>query len=240
MNEIEMIDPLDLTLHSVALATPRMSSLAFEALKDDIEINGQIEPVILYRGKIVDGRHRWLVAQDLGLEKIKCVSLSQNTKLIELESLVQSKENRRHETAAQLAIRAYRLKVSGNKYKSFAKAAMAIGANTKRVSEANKIASTYGRLDILELLFNGESFNTGTQERPFYTDSLGTILRWLEETNSIVNGSRSVAIEPRDELTADENIIIAKILQVIRKESSLVQAEISKRVYYELNISGSE
>lgn len=238
--EIEMIDPLELTLHKSALSTPKMNVASYDALKSDIEINGQLEAITLYRGKIIDGRHRWLIAQDLGMETMKCVSLPNNTKLMELDSIVQSKENRRHETPSQLAIRAYRLRIDKeSQYSSFSKAASAIGANPKRVSEAKKIAEVYGRLDILEILFNGEKFNTGSGTRPFYTDSLGTINVWLED-NSTVSSTKNLGISPREELTSDESLIVADILNVIRKESKLVQAEISRRVYHELNISGSE
>ena len=61
IQEVHLMHPDELSLHPEALSTPRMSEVAFEALKRDIEMQGQLEPVIAYRGKICDGRHRWLI-----------------------------------------------------------------------------------------------------------------------------------------------------------------------------------
>lgn len=61
---------------------------------------------------------------------------------------------RRHESASQLAIRAYRLKMDPiNECDSFSEAADKVGANRKRVSEVKKVIELYGRNDIIELLF---------------------------------------------------------------------------------------
>ena len=35
------------------LSTPKMNSENYEALKRDIEMNGQIDPITVYRGKII-------------------------------------------------------------------------------------------------------------------------------------------------------------------------------------------
>ena len=53
--EIHSIDPKDLVLHPEALATPKMNQEQYEALKANIEMFGQLDPVTVYRGKIVDG-----------------------------------------------------------------------------------------------------------------------------------------------------------------------------------------
>ena len=130
VQEIKSITPELLTLHPEALATPKMSGIAYDALKRDIEINGQLDPVITYRGKIVDGRHRWLIIQELGIDFIKYIELPNNTTIAQLRRLVQSKETRRHETAGQLAIRAYRLyEQKDSEFSSMSAAADAVGAN---------------------------------------------------------------------------------------------------------------
>ena len=109
--DIYSINPKELTLHPEALATPRMNSENYEALKRDIEMNGQIDPITVYRGKIVDGRHRWLIIQELELDLIKYKKMPNNSTLKEIRSMVNSRETRRHESASQLAIRAYKLKM---------------------------------------------------------------------------------------------------------------------------------
>lgn len=231
--EIYTINPEDLVLHPEALATPKMTSENYEALKQDIEMNGQIDPVSVYRGKIVDGRHRWLILQELGVDTIKYTKLPNNTTLEEIKQLVHSKEMRRHESAGQLAIRAYRLKVAPNSvYSSFVAAANAVGANRKRVSEVKKIIEVYNRPDIIDWLFEGNAFNTGTEYAPFWTDSLGTILNWLAEHGTISGAQKKPeGIQPREELTEDEQLLVNTYVKAMVKESDLVLKEIAKQLY---------
>jgi hypothetical protein len=204
-----------------------------DVLKRDIEINGQLDPVTTYRGKIVDGRHRWLIIQELGIDEIKYIKLANNATLADIRQVVQSKELRRHETASQLAIRAYRMKSThDSKFKSSAEVAKAIGANPKRIVEVKKVVELYGRNDIIDLLFNGKKFNVGTHTIPFWTDSLGTILRWLEEHGTIIDAKQQVAtIEPRKELTEDEETLVNSYVNTLSKESELVRQHISDRLY---------
>ena len=231
--EVFRISPEELTLHPEALATPRMSDESYDALKRDIEINGQLDPVTTYRGKIVDGRHRWLIIQELGIDFIKYIELPNNTTIAQLRRLVQSKETRRHETAGQLAIRAYRLyEQKDSEFSSMSAAADAVGANRKRVSEIKKIIEMYGRTDIINKLFDGEQHNVGTLTIPFWTDSLGTILRWLEEHGTIIDAKQQVAkIEPRKELTSDEEKLVNSYVNTLGKESELVRQHVSDRLY---------
>ena len=233
IQEIHTITVKDLVLHVEALATPRMSVESYEALKADILLNGQIDPVLVFRGKIIDGRHRWLILQELGIDSIKYIALPNNTTLAQLRSIVQSKETRRHESPAQLAIRAYRLKVAPNsEYKSFASAADAVGATKSRVSEANSIVAIYGRLDILDMLFNGDKFNTGTETAPFHTDSLATILKWLATYGKAITPVRKIAgIEPRKELSTDEQLTLTSYINAITKESELVRIALANHLY---------
>ena len=231
--EVFRISPEELTLHPEALATPRMSDESYDALKRDIEINGQLDPVTTYRGKIVDGRHRWLIIQELGVGVIKYKKMPNNSTLKEIRSMVNSRETRRHESASQLAIRAYKLKMDpSNGITSFSESADKIGANRKRVSEVKRIIEVYGRNDIIELLFAGEKFNTGKAQIPFWTDSLGTILNWLAEHGTIVGAKQQKAsIEPRKELTEDEQFLVNSYVNALKKESDLVLEHIAHALY---------
>ena len=224
----------ELTLHPLANTTPCMSSEQFEALKADMEMNGQLEPITLYRNRIIDGRHRWRALRELREDFIKTMSLPNNTKIQELEAYVNSKEIRRHESPAQLAIRAYKLKtMPDSQYSSFAKAAAAVGANVKRVSEAKQIVEVYKRPDILEWLYEGNKFDVGVGNTPFYTDSLGTILNWLKEYGTI-NSNGDSPVQPREELTGEEEILCTQYLNVISKESELVIKTIASRLYSQI------
>lgn len=234
--EIYSIDPKDLVLHPEALATPKMNSEQYEALKADLEMNGQLDPITVYRGKIVDGRHRWLIIQELGIDVIKYKKMPNNSTLQAIKTIVNSRETRRHESVSQLAIRAYRLKTAKeSSCTSFSEAADLVGVPRKRVSEVKKIIETYGRNDIIELLFAGEKFNTGTAQIPFWTDSLGTILNWLAEHGTVVGAKQQKAsIEPRKELTEDEQLLVNTYMNALSKESQLVMEAVSKAMYSKL------
>ena len=147
--------------------------------------------------------------------------------------MVNSRETRRHESVGQLAIRAYKLKMDpSNKLASISEAAELIGVPRKRVSEVKRIIEVYGRNDIIELLFAGEKFNTGTAQIPFWTDSLGTILNWLAEHGTIVGAKQQKAsIEPRKELTEDEQFLVNSYVNALKKESDLVLEHIAHALY---------
>lgn len=54
--------------HPVASMFPLMEGAEFDALVADIAEHGQLEPIWLYEGKVLDGRNRWRACQQLGIE----------------------------------------------------------------------------------------------------------------------------------------------------------------------------
>jgi hypothetical protein len=55
-----------LKIHPICDMVPKMSAEAFEALKADIQKNGQVDPIWVKTGEIIDGRHRWRACRELG------------------------------------------------------------------------------------------------------------------------------------------------------------------------------
>lgn len=55
-------------VHPLAELVPSMSDAEYDDLKADIEANGQREPITLYEGKILDGRHRARALDELNIE----------------------------------------------------------------------------------------------------------------------------------------------------------------------------
>jgi N6-adenosine-specific RNA methylase IME4 len=53
--------------HEIANIFPMMVGAEYEQLLADIMENGQLDPVVLYEGKILDGRNRWKACMELGL-----------------------------------------------------------------------------------------------------------------------------------------------------------------------------
>ena len=55
-------------IHPLADCFPRMPGPEFVLLKKDIRENGLIEPIWVYDGKVLDGRHRQFACQEVGVE----------------------------------------------------------------------------------------------------------------------------------------------------------------------------
>lgn len=58
----------DLDVHELCKLFPVMGGDQFNALVEDIRTNGLLSPVVLYEGKILDGRHRYKACVNLGIE----------------------------------------------------------------------------------------------------------------------------------------------------------------------------
>jgi ParB-like chromosome segregation protein Spo0J len=93
------------TIHPLANIFPRMSHDEFKALVDDIRVNGVRQPITLYLGQILDGRHRYDAAKEAGRE------LTDNKDFVELKStddplkfVISQNVQRRHLNESQRAI----------------------------------------------------------------------------------------------------------------------------------------
>ena len=65
---IYTISPTDkVDVHELAAAFPLTEGKEFEQMKKSIETEGQQIPVIMYKGKLLDGRNRWQACRELGI-----------------------------------------------------------------------------------------------------------------------------------------------------------------------------
>lgn len=179
MYNMEYKKLIDITLHKLTETHPVMSVEQFQALTKDIEENGQLQPVLVYRGKIVDGRHRYKALTLLGSENIKVEVLANNLSLDDVVRLVNSTEMRRHQSPTQLAIKGYRLYKLG-KYTQrevISRAGCSL-SNLKYVV----LLESLGRLDVVELLESGGKFDVSRDSRfNKMTDSLLAITSYVKE-----------------------------------------------------------
>jgi ParB-like chromosome segregation protein Spo0J len=87
-------------VHPAASLLPRMPAAEFDALVEDIRVNGQRMPVLLAGGLIVDGRHRWEACERIGIE-----CMTESIDIDDAAALVRSLNvHRRHLTESQRAI----------------------------------------------------------------------------------------------------------------------------------------
>lgn len=59
---------LSLALSPLTALFPPMTAAQYAALKDSIAVQGLLEPLLVHRGEVIDGRHRWRACQELDVE----------------------------------------------------------------------------------------------------------------------------------------------------------------------------
>lgn len=59
---------MPLECHPYCLAIPEMTEQEYQDLKGDISGSGLLEPIVLFDGMILDGRHRYRACMELGIE----------------------------------------------------------------------------------------------------------------------------------------------------------------------------
>jgi hypothetical protein len=66
LNLTKAFDFSDLTAHELANLLPMIDDVNFANLRADIEKNGILEPILIFEGKILDGRNRYRAAKAVG------------------------------------------------------------------------------------------------------------------------------------------------------------------------------
>ncbi len=92
-------------IHPLSELFPEMQEESYIALKNDIRIHGQFEPVRLYEGKVIDGRHRLRACIELGIAPL--VKSEDSNELVAL--VISLNLHRRHLTETQRGMIAAKL-----------------------------------------------------------------------------------------------------------------------------------
>ena len=222
----------DLLTHRYAELTPNMIDAQFEALKLDIEQNGQLEPIKVWKHKnklyVYDGRHRLKSLKELGLETIKAEVDDKATEE-EIRTRVKSLENRRHQTPTQLAIMAFKeyklLSEDAESKESQESVAKRYGISRKSLAEVKTLSERAP--DLVDILFNGDKFNTGTSTNPCYTNNIRVINAFVkDDTYSRVGKPKECKLSQEElEFLDDE------ANKIIAKHGNSLSMDIAKRLF---------
>ena len=88
--------------HEISSYLPLLEGEEFDALVEDIKEFGQIELAVLYEGKILDGRNRYRVCKQLGIElQVREWKPSESTGMTPLQFVISENIMRRHLNEAQ-------------------------------------------------------------------------------------------------------------------------------------------
>ena len=203
-------DVNSIEIHELAKLTPLMTEEDFNALKNSIKELGQLEPVVFWQGKLIDGRHRLKALKLLGIEKIMYTNLDPHLKYEDVRNLViKGYEMRRHLTPTQKAIRAYneyiRLKNNGEKI-SMSSVAEDFGSSRAMINRAKKLYE-YAPDNIIQALLNGEKVQLGSKGK---TDSLYSIINYFKTlSEEILKDSRT---NEEIDITDDEKEYVNSVL----------------------------
>lgn len=180
---VSIIPIEDLKLHKLASEHPKMTEVEFERLKESITNIGQLEPILVYRGKIVDGRHRYWAFESLGLNEIEVKEIPHNTPLETVKEMVFGSEVRRHQTATQKAIKAWwAIQEDGITYRE---AEAKFMTSRTMISACKYISDTRGN-DVLQDLYNRIPVVIGQRK----SDSLRTVHKLLKEEEELTKDAR--------------------------------------------------
>lgn len=94
--------PVQEISHPETAIFPMMTDKELQAMADDIKKNGLEEYIVVYRGKILDGRCRWIACQMAGVEPTVC-EIDEEEEIDILEYLLSANLYRQHYSKAERA-----------------------------------------------------------------------------------------------------------------------------------------
>lgn len=172
---------VDYSFHDVCFLFPEMTDQQIDELAEDIKENGQLVPIVTYKDRIIDGRHRYIACGRAGVEPVYREWDGHGSMVAYVIGL---NRHRRHLTASQLAMVAAKAKPlfeaeaearkkSGkspekievqtlaprgakvSKGKAAEAAAKSVGASTRSVERAAKVIES-GNEEIVKAVEAGE------------------------------------------------------------------------------------
>lgn len=224
----------DISVHKYAELNPMMTDQRFDAFVQDIEENGQLEPIKVSKNKYYDGRNRIKALILLGEEFVEA---DVNDSLSEEEILtrVGSLENRRHQTPTQLAILALKeyTKLSEDSDTKVSQEVIAkkYGISRKNLAEAKSLRKRAEWL-VDDTLFNGGKYNIGTAHSPNFTNNIRVLNSYFKD--DIMARSKGVPKEIlfTDDEMEDMNLLANDIISARGEEAS---KQIAKLLYSKLS-----
>lgn len=228
----------DIEVHEMANLTPAMTEVKYNALKDSINTIGQLLPIVIYRGRCVDGRHRLKAFRELGLEDILATTLNSQLSIEEVKEMVlNGYEQRRHQTPTQLAIMTFNEWNDSRKSgENITQGALALkyGVSVKQLGRVKVLHELAGN-DIITLLFNGHKVNIGTAYKPHLTDSLDSLIHHFKKYRESIIELTPLSMS-MDDFTDDEIASIERTIDELQNiYSGRLLKQLNKKLFAILN-----
>ena len=209
-----MIDTTALEPHPLADLLPRMSASEFADLKESIDIDGLQNAVVLFQGKILDGRNRYQACKELGLP-IAIFGFT-GTEQQALTYVLSSNRHRRKLTPSQRAVVANEIlpKIAGD-------------VNQKRIEKIRQTKRQQASGDTLPILAKcPENDETKISSRVIAAHMMGVSSGYVGDAKRIKEADLELyhevwagrvtipeALRKLDGITADPETVRAKATQ---------------------------
>lgn len=159
-DDSQLVDQ-DVQIHEAAYLFPEMQEQEFQELKQDISKHGQQVPILLYQGKVVDGRHRLRACAELGIVPRFEEMVAANDAEVN-HAVVSINLHRRHLTEGQRALIGARLTnstVGTNQHTAGAvsqqKVASELGISVDSVLRGKKVIQ-HGAPELVQAVADGK------------------------------------------------------------------------------------
>jgi len=163
------------------------------ALTEDIKENGLREPIVLWRGEIVDGRCRQKACVAVG-QSIHVKELDSNLSKEDVRGIVKSLNTRRNLTITQKVISACKQTLNPNHTLSIEKTAQSWGISKRLLDNARYISKH--RPELIEPLFGGESVAIVDKHgRHIDSNKVSAVYAWAKRWNE---SNQGVNIQEQD------------------------------------------
>ena len=218
----------DLKVHELASLNPGMNDLQFNTLKDSIEERGQLVPIYIWRGKIVDGRHRTKALHELGENIVNAMELPYSSTIEDIRGLIMDTENRRHQSEAQRAIQAWSMWKgtlgSEKLYKTAKIASEAVGVSKAYIEKAEWVNKRRGSKILKDMLLDGSCFIGGRQVKNIAT--LQQLIKTEDEANNEAALSSTVG-----GISNEKRMLIDSYVKMLSSEPAEVILEVATKLY---------
>lgn len=232
LSKVDNVNVNSVILHDLCEIHPQMSKEQFETLTESLLLDGQQQPISLYRGKVVDGRHRVWAMRNLGIDFAKAVELPRNTRMDDVKSFVRASETRRHQTKTQLACHAYLALINPKTHiKTAAQAALEFGVTTKDVSHCKYIANNLG-INIIESFSLGKTENVYVGNAYFNYSSARALYDALHRKNKdfiVKKPTRNLVINLNEERANVRTFCQNDSVELIGAKLQLMQDYLKER-----------
>lgn len=196
---------------------PEIIETTYKKLKDDIEANGLQNPVVVYNKEIYDGRHRFKIAKELGID-LKVIEAEGRAEAERIA--ISNNKHRRHLSKSQYAMMAAREIIASNKSITINKSPYIVDktVSERYVKNAKKIAEKDKSL--ADEVFNGkisieDAIKELNKKKP----------KKSKNKEDVVDTTKKFLTEKLDKKTAKE-------FEERNKEVGLSKAQILKEYLY--------